>query len=37
MFEVKGVIPPLITPIDEKERLDEGGLRRLINYVIEGG
>lgn len=37
MLEVKGVIPPLITPIDKNERLDEAGLRRLINYVIEGG
>lgn len=37
MLEVKGVVPPLITPMDEQEKLDEAGLRRLINYVIDGG
>jgi 4-hydroxy-tetrahydrodipicolinate synthase len=37
MFEVKGVVPPLITPMDENEKLDEAGLRRLLNYVIDGG
>jgi 4-hydroxy-tetrahydrodipicolinate synthase len=37
MLEVKGVVPPLITPLDENEKLDEGGLRRLINYVMKGG
>jgi len=37
MLEVKGVVPPLITPIDENEQVDEAGLRRLLNYVIDGG
>ncbi|WP_130861073.1 dihydrodipicolinate synthase family protein [Bacilliculturomica massiliensis] len=32
-----GVIPPIITPIDEKENVDEDGFRRLIDYCIEGG
>jgi 4-hydroxy-tetrahydrodipicolinate synthase len=30
------VIPPLITPIDENEQLDEQALRRLIEHVIAG-
>jgi len=37
MLEIKGVVPPLITPLDENERLDENGLRHLIDYVIKGG
>lgn len=37
MFEVKGVVPPLITPLTKDEKLDKEGLRRLLNYVIDGG
>ncbi|MDU2063959.1 MAG: 4-hydroxy-tetrahydrodipicolinate synthase [Sporomusaceae bacterium] len=37
MLEVKGVIPPLITPMDENEHLDTEALRRLIDHVIDGG
>ncbi|HAK73931.1 MAG TPA: 4-hydroxy-tetrahydrodipicolinate synthase [Sporomusaceae bacterium] len=37
MLAVRGVIPPLITPIDEKERLDTAALRNLIEHVIAGG
>lgn len=35
--DLKGVIPPIITPVDENENVDEIGLRRVIDYVIEGG
>lgn len=34
---IKGVIPPLITPIDAEEKVDEQGLRNLIEHVIKGG
>lgn len=37
MVEVKGVIPALITPVDENENVDEAALRRLIDYVMAGG
>ncbi len=37
MFEVKGVIPPLITPLTRDEHLDEAGLKRLLKYVLDGG
>lgn len=37
MLEVKGVVPPLITPIDENEQLDARALRNLIEHVINGG
>ena len=34
---LKGVIVPIITPIDEEESIDEIALRDQIDYVIEGG
>lgn len=32
-----GVVPPIITPIDNKENVDEEGFRKLLNHCIEGG
>ncbi len=32
-----GVIPPIITPIDEREHVDEKGLRAIINHCYEHG
>lgn len=34
---IKGVIVPMITPIDEEERIDEARFRDQIDYVIDGG
>lgn len=34
---IKGVIVPIITPIDESELIDEKALRRQVDFVIEGG
>ena len=34
---LKGVIVPIITPIDENELIDETALREQVDYVIEGG
>lgn len=34
---VGGVVPPLITPLDEYGRLDRDGLKRLADRVIDGG
>lgn len=34
---IKGVIVPIITPIDEEERIDEEKLRGQVDYVIDGG
>ena len=34
---IKGVVVPILTPIDEEERIDEGRFRRQIDYVINGG
>ena len=32
-----GVIPPIITPVDEHENVDEKGFRKLISHCIENG
>jgi 4-hydroxy-tetrahydrodipicolinate synthase len=34
---IKGIVTPLITPVDEKEKVNETSLRNLIEYVIKGG
>lgn len=35
--EIVGVIPPIITPIDENEKVDEKALRKLVSRCIESG
>lgn len=32
-----GVIPPLVTPLNQDGSLDKEGLKKLINYCIDGG
>ncbi len=34
---IKGVIVPIITPIDADEKIDEKRMRAQVDYVIEGG
>ncbi len=34
---IKGVVVPILTPIDGEERIDEARFRRQIDYVINGG
>ena len=34
---LKGVIVPIITPVDKQELIDEQALREQVDYVIEGG
>ena len=36
-FMPKGIIPAMVTPIDEKGRINEGALRKLTNHLIDGG
>ncbi len=36
-FVPKGIIPAMVTPIDEKGRINEGALRKLTNHLIDGG
>ncbi len=32
-----GVIPPIITPVDERENVDEQGFRALLEHCVQGG
>jgi len=34
---IKGVIVPIITVIDEEEKIDEAGMRKQVEYCIQGG
>lgn len=33
----RGVIPPLVTPLTDRDALDEAGLARLVEHVLAGG
>lgn len=35
--DIKGIIVPMLTPIDEQENIDEPRLRFITNHVIEDG
>ncbi|WP_206082223.1 dihydrodipicolinate synthase family protein [Maribellus sediminis] len=35
--KLRGIVPPLITPLSDSDTLDIEGLERLIEHVIEGG
>lgn len=35
--DLKGIIVPLLTPVDEHEHIDETKLRYMVNRVINGG
>ncbi len=34
---IKGIIVPILTPIDAEEMVDEAKLREQVDYVIDGG
>ncbi len=34
---LKGIIPPLVTPLLDRSTLDARGLERLVEHVLEGG
>lgn len=34
---LRGIIPPLATPLLEQDRLDHAGLERLVEHVLAGG
>jgi len=34
---IKGVIPPIVTIVDENEKIDEQRMRRQVDFVVEGG
>ena len=34
---LNGIIPPIVTPVDEHENVDTRGLKEVIQYVLDGG
>ena len=36
-FVPRGIIPAVVTPLDDEGRFNEAGMRRLLDYLIEGG
>lgn len=36
-FVPKGIIPAMVTPLDDQGRINEGALRKLTNHLIDGG
>lgn len=36
-FVPQGIIPAMVTPVDEMGRINEGALRKLTNHLIDGG
>lgn len=37
MVQIKGIIPPIITPMNEDESINETELRNQVNRQIEAG
>ena len=36
-MQLKGVFPAMATPLTQEEKIDKAALRRLVNYLIDGG
>ena len=36
-LKLSGLIPPMVTPLDEKRRLDKKGTKNMVNYLLKGG
>ena len=34
---LRGIIPPLVTPLEDRDTLDAAGLERLIEHILAGG
>ena len=32
-----GLIPPMVTPLDERRRLDRTGVKNMVNHLVDGG
>ncbi len=34
---LRGIIPPMVTPLEDRDALDVGGLERLVEHILAGG
>ena len=37
MKKFTGLIPPMVTPLDEKRRLDKKGVANMVRHLVDGG
>ena len=37
MMKLTGLIPPMVTPLDAKRRLDKKGTRNMVHHLLKGG
>ena len=37
MKKISGLIPPMVTPLDESRKLDKAGVKNMVNHLIDGG
>ena len=37
MKRLSGLIPPMVTPLDERRRLDRKGVRKMVEHLLAGG
>lgn len=37
MRRIEGTLPPHITPFTRDEQMDEGSLRKLVHFWLDGG
>lgn len=37
MEKIKGIIPPMVTPLLDNDHLDVEGAKRIADHMIEGG
>ena len=36
-LKLSGLIPPMVTPLDAKRRLDKKGTKNMVNHLLKGG
>ena len=36
-LSLRGIVPPLVTPLSARDQLDVGGLEKLVHHVLDGG
>ena len=34
---LRGIIPPMVTPLSDRDTLDLAGLERLVEHIVAGG
>lgn len=35
--ELKGIIVPIVVPVNEDETINEDSLRKVVDHIIDGG